>query len=240
MDVKVNCPRCGDAFSVDEKQAGAAVECPTYKYQVNVPAAPIVIPPQSQGVKRSKSGTKTFTSVFLAILAAVGVIVLIIFLAAPFVRYSNAKRVCLAEMHSALQDANDATGSPEMRLAQMEAAMKRDGKARETLIFVIEHKPWSLPLSHGESVLLSELKSEIRRETASALKNTLEMYKAVYGDYPQGTPQEQLKALDGENPRNIHFNFGRAHLNLNSAGEPVDPWGKPYPFDVTQLEAIGP
>jgi hypothetical protein len=194
-------------------------------------------PPQNpQGVERSKFGVKTFTSVFLAILAAVGVIVLIVFLAAPFVRYSNAKRACLAEIHSAIRDGLDVTGSLDMRLAQMQADMKRVRKARETLILILENKPWSLPLSHAESKLLTESKLVIRRETASALKIALESYKAVYGDYPQGTPEEK-KALDGENPEHFHFfDFRREHLN--TAGELVDPWGKPYPLDVTELEAI--
>jgi hypothetical protein len=196
-------------------------------------------PSHSQGVKRSKFGVKTFTSVFLAILAAVGVILLIVFLAAPFVRYSNAKGACLAEINSAVGDALDATGSLDMQVAQMQADMKRARKARETLILILENKPWSLPLSHAESKLLTESRLAIRRETASTLKSALEIYKASYGDYPQATPEEQLKALDGENPQHFHFfDFRREHLNLNSAGELVDPWGKPYPLDVTQLEAI--
>ena|SRR5215831_6912740 len=38
MDVKLNCPRCGEALSVDEKQGSGIVECPTCKYQINMAA----------------------------------------------------------------------------------------------------------------------------------------------------------------------------------------------------------
>jgi DNA-directed RNA polymerase subunit RPC12/RpoP len=47
MDVKFNCPRCDQKLSVDEKQAGATVECPTCKYQVKVPAIPTAKQPAS-------------------------------------------------------------------------------------------------------------------------------------------------------------------------------------------------
>jgi hypothetical protein len=252
MELRFACPTCGQHLSATPAQIGVRAPCPNCNAAVTVPVQSTLPPklpdfsprqqPQQnpQGVKRSTFGVKTFTSVFLAILAAVGVIVLIVFLAAPFVRYSNAKRACLTEIHSAIQGALDVTGSsPEMRLAQMVADMKRARKARETLIGILENKPWSLPLSHGESKLLSESKSEFRRETASALKNALESYRIEYGDYPQGAPEENLKALDGGNPKHIQFfDFHHEHLNLNSAGELVDPWGKPYPLDVTQLKAI--
>ena len=38
MDVKLNCPRCGDPLPVDEKQGKGIVDCPTCKYQVNMTA----------------------------------------------------------------------------------------------------------------------------------------------------------------------------------------------------------
>ena len=180
---------------------------------------------------------KTFTSVFLAILAAVGVLTVIVFLASPFVRYSNIKRACLAEMETAIGNALDATGSPESKLAQIQGGMSRARKARETLIYVLENKPWSLPLTPGERKLLTESKTEIRKDTANALKNALKGYKAEYGDYPQGTPAEMLKALDGDNPNHFHF-FDIRRGQLNSSGELLDPWGKPYPLDVTQLQSI--
>jgi hypothetical protein len=252
MELRFACPTCGQHLSAARAQIGMEAPCPSCNAGVIVPvqsSLPPTLPdfssqrqqPQQnpQRVKRSTFGVKSFTSVFLAILAAVGVIMLIVFLAIPFVQYNNAIRACLAESHSAAQDAQDATGSPEMRLAQTEADVGRMRKARETLILILENKPWSLPLSHGERTLLSQLKSESRRETASALKNALESYRIVYSDYPQGTPEEKLKALDGENPKHIQFfDFRRAHLELNSAGELLDLWGKPYPLDVTQLEAM--
>jgi hypothetical protein len=47
MDVELHCPRCGDLLPVDEKQAGATMECPTCKHQVYIPAALIAKQPAS-------------------------------------------------------------------------------------------------------------------------------------------------------------------------------------------------
>jgi hypothetical protein len=45
MDLNFDCPRCGQNISIDEKGAGATVECPTCKGQISVPSRRIPQPP---------------------------------------------------------------------------------------------------------------------------------------------------------------------------------------------------
>ena len=47
MDIKFTCPRCLQNISIDEKGAGATVECPTCKSQIRVPVEPSAKPPLS-------------------------------------------------------------------------------------------------------------------------------------------------------------------------------------------------
>jgi len=47
MDIKFTCPRCLQNISIDEKGAGATVECPSCKSQISVPVEPSAKPPLS-------------------------------------------------------------------------------------------------------------------------------------------------------------------------------------------------
>ena len=44
MDIRFTCPRCRQNISIDEKGAGATVECPTCKSQISVPVEPSAKP----------------------------------------------------------------------------------------------------------------------------------------------------------------------------------------------------
>src|SRR6266704_2876860 len=131
---------------------------------------------------------KTFTSVFLAIIAAVVAIVAVFLLIRPFLQYGEAKRLCLGEINSALAEGLDSSGSPEARLAQLQSSQKRVFRAQQTLIQVLTHKPLSLPLTSQERKLLGDAKSEIRHDTLLRLKIAFQSYKVEYGNYPSGTP----------------------------------------------------
>jgi len=130
------------------------------------------------------------------------------------------------------------SGGPEARLAQLNSSLGRFLRAEQALISVLAHKPLSLPLTSKERKLLSQAKSEIRKDTLYRLKNAFESYKVEYGDYPSGTPTEILKALECDNPNFQFFEPDRTQLNHN--GELVDPDGKPYPLEFSQIESTSP
>ena len=182
---------------------------------------------------------KMFTAVFLAIIAAVIAMIGVFFLIRPFLQYNEAKRLCLAEIDSALADTRDLSGGPEARLAQLNSSLGRFLRAEQALISVLAHKPLSLPLTSKERKLLSQAKSEIRKDTLYRLKNAFESYKVEYGDYPSGTPTEILKALECDNPNHFQF-FEPDRTQLNHNGELVDPDGKPYPLEFSQIESASP
>jgi hypothetical protein len=52
----------------------------------------------------------------------------------------------------------------------------------------------------------------------------LQRYKEYVGRYPAGSNPQIVKALMGENPKNVIILVGRKN-DLNSQGELVDPWG---------------
>ena len=54
----------------------------------------------------------------------------------------------------------------------------------------------------------------------------LQRYKEYVGRYPVGNNAQIVKALMGENPKNVIILVGRK-TDLNSQGELVDPWGTP-------------
>jgi hypothetical protein len=177
---------------------------------------------------RFPPGTITFISVFLAIIAAVIAIVAVFFPIRPFLQYNEAKRLSLAEMDSALADGRDLSGGVDAQITQLNSSIRRAIRAEQTLISVLAHKPSSLPLTSKERKLLSRAKSDVRRDTLKRLKNAFEIYKVEYGDYPSGTPTEILEALQ--------FDADKTQLNQN--GELVDPDGKPYPLDFSEIEAL--
>lgn len=60
-------------------------------------------------------------------------------------------------------------------------------------------------------------------------------YAARFGGNPVGTNPEITRALDGGNPRQVHFLDEEAGVRVNEKGELVDPWG--VPFFLHQLSA---
>lgn len=52
----------------------------------------------------------------------------------------------------------------------------------------------------------------------------LQQYKENVGVWPVGSNADIVKALKGQNPKNVIILVGRK-LELNSQGEFVDPWG---------------
>jgi DNA-directed RNA polymerase subunit RPC12/RpoP len=257
MDIRFNCPRCGQHLSVEQRGAGMTVNCPSCKGRIEVPSGtPPPAPPLSptavsvvatlpkvptSATPTPKQGAlrfmETFTPVFIAIIAAVVAIIGVFFLIRPFLQYNEAKRLCLAEIDSALAYGRDLSGGLDAQLGQLNSSQRRIIRAEQTLISVLAHKPLSLPLTSKERKLLSEAKSAIRRDTLSRLKNAFEIYKATYGNYPRGTPTEILKALQSDNPHHVDLiHADRTQLNQN--GELVDPDGKPYPLEISQIEAL--
>ncbi len=63
MDIRFNCPRCGQSLSVEEKGAGMVVNCPTCKGQIEIPrsTAPAPAPKLSVPTIPVKPGIKTAT-----------------------------------------------------------------------------------------------------------------------------------------------------------------------------------
>jgi DNA-directed RNA polymerase subunit RPC12/RpoP len=45
MDIRFNCPRCGQHLSIEEKGAGMRVGCPNCNEQIEIPRASAVAPP---------------------------------------------------------------------------------------------------------------------------------------------------------------------------------------------------
>jgi hypothetical protein len=218
--------------------AGQSIQCPACQHTITLPSPPT--PTTESTVSQVRTGRvafmKVFTAVFLAIIAAVIAIVGVFFLIRPFLQYNEAKRLCLAEMDSALADGRDLSGGVDAQLAQLNSSQRRILRAYQTLISVLAHKPLSLPLTSKERKLLSEAKNHIRRDTLSQLKIAFEIYKAEHDDYPSGTPAEILDKLKSDLGHRDLFDPDRMHLNQN--GELVDPDGKPIPLDFSELEAL--
>ncbi len=63
-----------------------------------------------------------------------------------------------------------------------------------------------------------------------ALATALEAYKTQNSTFPTGSPSDIADALQGKGSGRIFFEFNPAMLN--SAGQPIDPWGRPYVFFV--------
>lgn len=63
-------------------------------------------------------------------------------------------------------------------------------------------------------------------EDVDNLFYALQQYKERIGSYPVGNNAEVVKALMGNNPKNLMILVGRKK-EINSKGEFVDPWGTP-------------
>jgi len=63
-------------------------------------------------------------------------------------------------------------------------------------------------------------------EDVEDLFYALQQYKDRVGSYPVGNNAEVVRALQGNNPKNLMILVGRKK-EINSKGEFVDPWGTP-------------
>lgn len=59
------------------------------------------------------------------------------------------------------------------------------------------------------------------------LFDALQKYKEKVGSYPVGNNAEVVKALQGNNAKQVIIVIGRTK-NINTKGELVDPWGTPF------------
>ncbi len=62
------------------------------------------------------------------------------------------------------------------------------------------------------------------------MRTAVRNYGSMFGGNPVGTNEEITRALNGENPRQVHFFNADAGLRLNRQGELIDPWGTPFFF----------
>ena len=71
----------------------------------------------------------------------------------------------------------------------------------------------------------------------------LQTYKENVGAYPTGNSAAVVKALQGQNPKNVIILMGRKN-NVNDKGEYVDPWGTPlriyFSDNSVLLRSAGP
>jgi hypothetical protein len=70
------------------------------------------------------------------------------------------------------------------------------------------------------------------------MRTTIRQYGQMFGGNPVGNNAEITAALDGNNPRHIHFLKADGN-RVNENGELVDVWGTPYFFHQlsgTQME----
>ncbi len=72
----------------------------------------------------------------------------------------------------------------------------------------------------------SNVKTSKFNEDVDNLFYALQKYKEQVGSYPVGSNAEVVRALMGNNPKNLIILVGRKK-DLNSKGEIVDPWGTP-------------
>ena len=77
------------------------------------------------------------------------------------------------------------------------------------------------------------------------VRSTLRNYGSMFDGNPVGTNPEITAALDGDNPKGVHFLDAEKGMRLNSKGELVDPWGTPYFFHQlsgteTEIRSAGP
>jgi hypothetical protein len=81
-------------------------------------------------------------------------------------------------------------------------------------------------VSHAISVWKLNAKNARFLEDVENLFVGLQQFKEVVGSYPAGNNAEIVRALGGQNSKNVIILVGRKK-DLNSKGELVDPWGVP-------------
>ena len=62
-------------------------------------------------------------------------------------------------------------------------------------------------------------------------------YRVEYGVLPKGDAAAIMKALLGDSPHKFVFFAGSAD-RFGADGAFLDPWGTPYPFDLTEAGGI--
>lgn len=80
------------------------------------------------------------------------------------------------------------------------------------------------------AALISNLRANVRltklNNDIDNLFAGLQQYKEHVGNYPTGNNAQIVKALLGQNPKNVIILVSRKN-ELNEKGELVDPWGTP-------------
>lgn len=77
------------------------------------------------------------------------------------------------------------------------------------------------------------------------VRSTLRNYGSMFDGNPVGTNPEITAALDGDNPKGVHFLDAEKGMRVNNKGELVDPWGTPFFFhqlsgSETEIRSAGP
>ena len=62
------------------------------------------------------------------------------------------------------------------------------------------------------------------------MRSVFRLYSSTFGGNPVGTNPEITSALDGNNPKQIHFIQSDSGLRINDQGELIDAWGTPFFF----------
>lgn len=96
----------------------------------------------------------------------------------------------------------------------------------------VQTVPATAGVAPAPSVALSSLQFT-NFSPAIVLENVsraVRQYGAMFGGNPVGDNSEITAALNGDNPKHIHFLNAEAGMRVNGNGELVDPWGTPYFF----------
>jgi hypothetical protein len=104
MDIRFNCPHCGQHLCVEERAAGMTVSCPSCNQQSEVPPAtavpPVLVAAKPKAMQQSQTKSRQQTSglktcgafAFLAVMAVVAVVVALVL----WFAYSSTKPKLLA------------------------------------------------------------------------------------------------------------------------------------------------
>jgi len=77
------------------------------------------------------------------------------------------------------------------------------------------------------------------------VRSTIRNYGSMFDGNPVGTNPEITAALNGDNPKGVHFLDPEKGMRVNAQGELVDPWGTPFFFHQlsgtqTEIRSAGP
>jgi hypothetical protein len=77
------------------------------------------------------------------------------------------------------------------------------------------------------------------------VRGTIRNYGSMFDGNPVGTNPEITAALNGDNPKGVHFLDPEKGMRVDSKGELVDPWGTPFFFHQlsgteTEIRSAGP